>query len=115
MIENLSNWYVRLSRKRYWGGEYSTDKISAYQTLYTCLETVALLAAPIAPFYMEQLFTDLNKVSGHYKSSVHLAQFPTANESLINTQLEERMQLAQQISSMVLGYAGKYKSASDNR
>jgi len=107
VIENLSNWYVRLSRKRYWGGEYSTDKISAYQTLYTCLETVALLAAPIAPFYMEQLFTDLNKVSGHYKSSVHLAQFPTANESLINTQLEERMQLAQQISSMVLGLRRK--------
>ena len=107
VIENLSNWYVRLSRKRYWGGEYSTDKISAYQTLYTCLETVALLAAPIAPFYMEQLFTDLNKVSGHYKSSVHLAQFLTANESLINTQLEERMQLAQQISSMVLGLRRK--------
>ena len=107
VIENLSNWYVRLSRKRYWGGEYSTDKISAYQTLYTCLETVALLAAPIAPFYMEQLFTDLNKVSGHYKCSVHLAQFPTANESLINTQLEERMQLAQQISSMVLGLRRK--------
>ena len=107
VIENLSNWYVRLSRKRYWGGEYSTDKISAYQTLYTCLETVALLASPIAPFYMEQLFTDLNKVSGHYKSSVHLAQFPTANESLINTQLEERMQLAQQISSMVLGLRRK--------
>ena len=107
VIENLSNWYVRLSRKRYWGGEYSTDKISAYQTLYTCLETVALLAAPIAPFYIEQLFTDLNKVSGHYKSSVHLAQFPTANESLINTQLEERMQLAQQISSMVLGLRRK--------
>lgn len=107
VIENLSNWYVRLSRKRYWGGEYSTDKISAYQTLYTCLETVALLAAPIAPFYMEQLFTDLNKVSGHSKSSVHLAQFPTANESLINTQLEERMQLAQQISSMVLGLRRK--------
>lgn len=107
VIENLSNWYVRLSRKRYWGGEYSTDKISAYQTLYTCLETVALLAAPIAPFYMEQLFTDLNKVSRHYKSSVHLAQFLTANESLINTQLEERMQLAQQISSMVLGLRRK--------
>ena len=107
VIENLSNWYVRLSRKRYWGGEYSTDKISAYQTLYTCLETAALLAAPIAPFYMEQLFTDLNKVSGHHKGSVHLAQFPTANESLINTQLEERMQLAQQISSMVLGLRRK--------
>lgn len=107
VIENLSNWYVRLSRKRYWGGEYSTDKISAYQTLYTCLETVALLAAPIAPFYMEQLFTDLNKVSGHHKGSVHLAQFPAANESLINTQLEERMQLAQQISSMVLGLRRK--------
>lgn len=107
VIENLSNWYVRLSRKRYWGGEYSTDKISAYQTLYTCLETVAILAAPIAPFYMEQLFTDLNKVSEHFKESVHLTQFPKANESLINTQLEERMQLAQQISSMVLSLRRK--------
>ena len=107
VIENLSNWYVRLSRKRYWGGEYSTDKISAYQTLYTCLETVALLAAPIAPFYTEQIFHDLNTVTGRFAGSVHLAQFPTADETLINKQLEERMQLAQQISSMVLGLRRK--------
>ena len=66
VIENLSNWYVRLSRKRYWGGEYSQDKISAYQTLYTCLETIAILSAPIAPFYMEKLFGDLNKVIGRH-------------------------------------------------
>lgn len=107
VIENLSNWYVRLSRKRYWGGEYSKDKISAYQTLYTCLETVTLLSAPIAPFYMEQIFSDLNSVTGKYPGSVHLAKFPIANESLINKQLEEKMQLAQQISSMVLGLRRK--------
>ena len=107
VIENLSNWYVRLSRKRYWGGEYSTDKVSAYQTLYKCLETVALLAAPIAPFYTEQLFQDLNAVTGRFDGSVHLAKFPTADETLINSQLEERMQLAQQISSMVLGLRRK--------
>lgn len=107
VIENLSNWYVRLSRKRYWGGEYSPDKISAYQTLYTCLETVSLLAAPIAPFYMEQLFGDLNAVTGHFKGSVHLAKFPVADDTLINKELEERMEMAQQISSMVLGLRRK--------
>ena len=107
VIENLSNWYVRLSRKRYWGGEYSTDKISAYQTLYKCLETVALLAAPVAPFYTEQLFRDLNTVTGRFSGSVHLAKFPVADETLIDSQLEERMQLAQQISSMVLGLRRK--------
>lgn len=107
VIENLSNWYVRLSRKRYWGGEYSPDKISAYQTLYTCLETVSLLAAPIAPFYMEQLFGDLNAVTHHFKGSVHLAKFPVADDTLINKELEERMEMAQQISSMVLGLRRK--------
>lgn len=107
VIENLSNWYVRLSRKRYWGGEYSPDKISAYQTLYTCLETVSLLAAPIAPFYMEQLFGDLNAVTRHFKGSVHLAKFPVADDTLINKELEERMEMAQQISSMVLGLRRK--------
>ena len=107
VIENLSNWYVRLSRKRYWGGEYSADKISAYQTLYTCLETVAILSAPIAPFYMEKLFGDLNKVSGRYSGSVHLTTFPKADEALIDSALEERMELAQQISSMVLGLRRK--------
>ena len=77
VIENLSNWYVRLNRKRYWGGDYTNDKISAYQTLFTCLETVAILASPIAPFYTDRLFRDLNKVSGrHPEESVHLTRFP---------------------------------------
>lgn len=107
VIENLSNWYVRLSRKRYWGGEYSQDKISAYQTLYKCLETVAILSAPIAPFYMEQLFGDLNSVTHRFSGSVHLAKFPEAEEKLINKELEERMELAQQVSSMVLGLRRK--------
>lgn len=107
VIENLSNWYVRLSRKRYWGGEFTKDKLSAYQTLYTCLETVALLSAPIAPFYMEQLFGDLNSVTGKHKGSVHLAAFPKADTTVIDKTLEEKMQLAQQISSMVLGLRRK--------
>ena len=107
VIENLSNWYVRLSRKRYWGGEYSLDKISAYQTLYTCLETVVILSAPIAPFYMEKLFGDLNKVTGRHTGSVHLSDFPKADETRIDRELEERMELAQQISSMVLGLRRK--------
>ncbi|MDR1757223.1 MAG: isoleucine--tRNA ligase [Culturomica sp.] len=107
VIENLSNWYVRLSRKRYWGGEYSTDKISAFQTLYNCLETVAILASPIAPFYAEQLFGDLNRGSHRLTGSVHLAKFPVADESRIDRPLEERMRLAQQISSMVLGLRRK--------
>ena len=101
--ENLSSWYVRLNRKRYWGGEYNQDKIAAYQTLYTCLETVAKLMAPIAPFYADRLFLDLNKVSGKDKSeSVHLAKFPVFNEQVIDSNLEACMQLAQQISSMIL-------------
>ncbi len=106
--ENLSNWYVRLNRKRYWGGEYNEDKISAYQTLYTCLETVALLIAPIAPFFAEQLFLDLNAVSSKNKTeSIHLADFPTFDEKLIDTNLEECMQLAQQASSMILALRRK--------
>ncbi|MBD9179277.1 MAG: isoleucine--tRNA ligase, partial [Odoribacter splanchnicus] len=107
VIENLSNWYVRLSRKRYWGGEYSQDKVSAYQTLYKCLETVAILSAPIAPFYMEQLFGDLNAVTHRFPGSVHLTKFPEADEKLIDKELEERMKLAQQVSSMVLGLRRK--------
>lgn len=107
VIENLSNWYVRLSRKRYWGGEQTTDKLSAYQTLYTCLETVAILSSPIAPFYMDQLFQDLNKVTGHYSTSVHLVDFPVADDAMIDKQLEERMDMAQQVSSMVLGLRRK--------
>jgi len=108
--ENLSNWFVRLSRKRYWGGEMTTDKLSAYQTLYTCLATVAKLAAPIAPFYMDQLFADLNKVTGkETDQSVHISDFPSYDESIIDTDLEERMALAQKVSSMVLGLRRKEK------
>jgi isoleucyl-tRNA synthetase len=108
IIENLSNWFVRLNRKRYWGGEYTTDKKSAYQTLYTCLETVSRLMAPMAPFYAERLFTDLNSVSGrHPEDSVHLTDFPVCDESSIDKGLEERMGLAQKISSMVLGLRRK--------
>ncbi len=106
--ENLSNWYVRLNRKRYWGGEYDEDKISAYQTLYTCLETVARLMAPIAPFFADKLFLDLNAVTGKDTTeSVHLADFPTYNEALIDSNLEECMQLAQQTSSMILALRRK--------
>jgi len=106
--ENLSNWYVRLNRKRYWGGEYDQDKISAYQTLYTCLETVARLMAPIAPFFADKLFLDLNAVTGKdTHESIHLANFPKCNEELIDTNLEECMQLAQQTSSMILALRRK--------
>jgi len=108
VTENLSNWYVRLNRKRYWGGDFDHDKISAYQTLYACLETVSRLAAPIAPFYMDQLFRDLNMTTGrHTDESVHLALFPEHDESLIDKDLEERMDIAQKISSMILGLRRK--------
>ena len=108
--ENLSNWYVRLSRKRFWGGEYDADKISAYQTLYTALETVAKLAAPIAPFFTDQLFRDLNKVSRREQDiSVHLTRFPVADETLVDQPLEERMEMAQKASSMILGLRRKEK------
>lgn len=101
--EYLSNWYVRLCRRRFWKGEYSTDKIAAYQTLYTCLETVALLSAPVAPFFMDRLFNDLNAVTGrHAVNSVHLADFPVADETAIDKDLESRMEMAQQASSLVL-------------
>jgi len=103
VIDNLSNWYVRLCRKRFWKGELTDDKISAYQTLYICLETVALLMAPIAPFYADQLFTDLNTITKrHAVESVHLADFPQKNTTYINKQLEAQMFDAQTISSMVL-------------
>ena len=106
--ENLSNWYVRLNRKRYWGGEYNTDKISAYQTLYTCLATVAKLMAPIAPFFADQLYLDLNAATGKETAeSVHLAKFPVCDETLIDKNLEECMQLAQQSSSMILALRRK--------
>jgi len=108
--ENLSNWFVRLSRKRYWGGEFTTDKISAYQTLYTCLATVAKLMAPIAPFYADLLFTDLNQVTGKEPDqSVHLASFPDFDELLIDKDLEEKMELAQKSSSMILALRRKEK------
>ncbi|HQF12071.1 MAG TPA: DUF5915 domain-containing protein, partial [Paludibacteraceae bacterium] len=108
VTENLSNWYVRLNRKRFWGGEYNKDKISAYQTLYTCLETVAKLMAPIAPFYADQLFLDLNEVTEKNNcESVHLSNFPVYDEKLMDKNLEECMQLAQQISSMILSLRRK--------
>ncbi|MBU1719348.1 MAG: isoleucine--tRNA ligase, partial [Bacteroidetes bacterium] len=106
--EHLSNWYVRLSRRRFWKGEYSNDKVSAYQTLYTCLESIAIMASPIAPFYMDRLFNDLNRISRRHKAeSVHLAVFPASFPELINTELETRMQLAQKVSSMVLSLRKK--------
>ena len=106
--ENLSNWYVRLNRKRFWGGSMTEDKLAAYQTLYTCLESVALLAAPIAPFITDRIFRDLNATSGrHSESSVHLAKYPICDESLINRELEEMMSLAQRASSMVLALRRK--------
>lgn len=106
--DNLSNWYVRLNRRRFWGGGMTTDKLSAYQTLYTCLETVAKLMAPIAPFYADQLFSDLIAVTGREQvESVHLSDFPVCNEAWIDKGLEERMQLAQDISSMVLALRRK--------
>ncbi len=108
VTENLSNWYVRLNRKRYWGGDYDKDKLAAYQTLYTCLEKISMLAAPIAPFFMDRLFTDLNSATGRYKEdSVHLTVFPDYDESLIDKDLEERMDIAQKISSMILGLRRK--------
>ena len=108
--ENLSNWFVRLSRRRYWGGSYDKDKISAYQTLYTCLDTVAKLSAPMAPFYADLLYSDLNKISGkETDQSVHLADFPVADETLIDRDLEERMAIAQKASSMILSLRRKEK------
>lgn len=106
--ENLSNWYVRLNRKRFWGGGLSDDKLAAYQTLYTCLETVAQLSAPFAPFISDRIFTDLNAVSGrHSEVSVHLSSFPVADISLVDRDLEEKMALAQKVSSMVLALRRK--------
>lgn len=108
VTENLSNWYVRLNRKRYWGGEQSKDKLAAYQTLYACLETVSKLAAPIAPFYMDLVFRDLNGVTEKdAEDSVHLTLFPEYDETLIDRELEERMDIAQKISSMILGLRRK--------
>jgi isoleucyl-tRNA synthetase len=106
--DHLSNWYVRLNRKRFWGGVYDSDKISAYQTLYTCLETVARLMAPIAPFFADRLYLDLTAATGKGNTdSVHLALFPEASQQYIDKKLEERMELAQSISSMVLALRKK--------
>ncbi|MBA3899950.1 MAG: class I tRNA ligase family protein, partial [Bacteroidetes bacterium] len=107
--EHLSNWYVRLCRRRYWKGEYTNDKIAAYQTLYTCLDTVAKLGSVIAPFFMDKLYTDLNKVTGKSKAdSVHLGDFPICDPSRIDKELEQRMEIAQRISSMVLSLRKKH-------
>lgn len=106
--DNLSNWYIRLCRRRFWKGDYSEDKISAYQTLYTCLETIAKIAAPVAPFFMDQLYQDLNKITGkNTAESIHLTHFPKANESLIDQDLVEKTHLAQQITSMVFSLRKK--------
>ena len=106
--DNLSNWYVRLNRRRFWGGEFTTDKLSAYQTLYTCLETIAKLMAPIAPFYADRLFSDLITVTGRESvESIHLANFPRYDAQLIDKDLEERMQIAQDMSSMILALRRK--------
>jgi isoleucyl-tRNA synthetase len=108
VIDNLSNWYVRLCRRRFWKGDYTEDKIAAYQTLYTCLETIALLSSPIAPFYSDKLFTDLNSITKKLKAeSVHLAEFPVVNQKQIDVDLEQRMSLAQRVSSMVLSLRKK--------
>jgi isoleucyl-tRNA synthetase len=107
VTENLSNWYVRLNRKRFWGGGYTEDKISAYQTLYTCLEKVSQLMAPIAPFYADRIFRDLNAVTGRFEGSVHIANYPVYNDKAVDKELEERMDVAQKVSSMVLALRRK--------
>lgn len=106
--DHLSNWYVRLCRRRFWKGDYSEDKIAAFQTLYTCLKVVAQLTSPIAPFYADKLYSDLASVSNKGNTtSVHLSDFPVVNESDIDTDLEQRMEIAQQVSSMVLSLRKK--------
>ncbi|MFD1016814.1 isoleucine--tRNA ligase [Winogradskyella rapida] len=108
--DHLSNWYVRLSRRRFWKGDYQTDKISAYQTLYTCMETIAKLGAPIAPFFMDRLYLDLNAVTKKETfESVHLADFPVADSTVIDTVLERKMYNAQTICSLVLSLRAKEK------
>jgi isoleucyl-tRNA synthetase len=108
VTDQLSNWYVRLCRRRFWKSDDSKDKLSAYQTLYTCLEAVAILGSPIAPFFMDQLFNDLNAVTKrHDVISVHLADFPKVDQSIIDTELEAQMDIAQRVSSLVLGIRKK--------
>ena len=107
VIDNLSNWYVRLNRKRFWGKEMDSDKLAAFQTLYSCLKTVAMLVAPIAPFYADRLYADLTSATGEDNRSVHLALLPEADETVIDTRLERSMAIAQQITSMVLSLRRK--------
>ncbi|MBQ1201344.1 MAG: class I tRNA ligase family protein, partial [Alistipes sp.] len=108
VCDNLSNWHVRLNRKRFWGGGLTQDKLAAYQTLYTCLETVAKLSAPFAPFISDRIYRDLNAVSGrNAEKSVHLSSFPVCDSSLIDTDLEQTTAVAQQLSSMVLALRRK--------
>lgn len=110
VIDKLSNWYIRLNKKRFWGGGMTNDKLSAYQTLYTCLDTLSRLIAPISPFYADQLFKDLDSVTGKDGAiSVHLAKYPEANETYIDKDLEKAMQLAMQVTSMVLSLRKKVK------
>ena len=110
VIDDLSNWYVRLNRKRFWKGEYNEDKIAAYQTLYTCLHSIAGLIAPIAPFYAELLYRDLNGVTGKVAAeSIHLTDFPRKEDKFIDKDLEEKMYLAQTISSLVHSLRKKHK------
>ena len=110
VIDKLSNWYIRLNKKRFWGNEASEDKLSAYQTLYTCLNTLSRIMAPVAPFYADELFVSLNEVTKKDTSlSVHLAKFPEAVEEYIDKELEEAMQLAMQVTSMVLSLRKKVK------
>lgn len=106
-IDNLSNWFVRLSRKRFWGSSMSKDKLSAYQTLYTCLVTISKLIAPLAPFFADRLYKDLVAVTDKGKDSVHLTDFPVADDKIIDKELEQRMELAQKITSMVLSLRKK--------
>ena len=108
VVDNVSNWFVRLSKKRFWGSAMSLDKLSAYQTLYTCLETVARLMAPIAPFYADRLWRDLNEATGKGEAkSVHLAKFPAYDDAKIDREQEQRMALAQQVTSMILSLRKK--------
>ena len=107
--QHLSNWYVRLCRRRFWKGEYNTDKIAAYQTLYRCLEVLSQLSSPVAPFFSDFLFRNLNDITGRYNAiSVHLTDFPTADASLVDKELEDRMDMAQTASSLILSLRKKH-------
>src|SRR5690606_20492396 len=110
VIDHLSNWYVRLCRRRFWKGDYTKDKIAAYQTLYECLLSVSKLSAPVAPFFMDRLFNDLNSITRKEEvESVHLSDFGNKEETSIDIDLEERMEIAQKLTSMVLALRKKEK------